>query len=356
MLDYLNLKPQAFGLDISDFSLKIIKLEKRGGLMALASFGEKTIKPGIIEEGEIKDGEALTEILREACKEVQGKRLNTKYVVASLPEERAFLQVIQMPKMKEDELKKAIRFEAENYVPLPIDNVYLDSQIVTPIVNHLDHLDALITALPQKTVDPYVTVLKRSGLKPLVLEMESQAISRALIAGGATTKSVLLIDMGASNTRLSIFAGHSLRFTSSIAFACRKLTETIAEALKISFQQAEKLKIQEGLDGQEILKPILTELAATIEKHLEYYQGYAAHEHLPSTGKEIEKIILSGGGANLKGLSEFLSARLKLPVELGNPWINIMPSPIKEVPELPYSESLRYTTALGLALQGLKYD
>lgn len=354
MLDYLDLKPQAFGIDISDFSLKIIKLEKRGGFLSLASFGEKAIKPGIVQEGEIKNSQALVEILREAYKEVQGKKLTTKYVVVSLPEEKAFLQVIQMPKMKEEELKKAVRFEAENYVPLPIDKVYLDSQIVVPVVNHLDHLDALITALPQKTVDPYVIALRQSGLKPLVLEMESQAISRALIKGGRTLKPVLLIDLGASNTRISIFAGNSLRFTSSISFSCRKLTEVIAEAAQITFEKAEKLKIKTGLGEQEILKPTLAELAVEIEKHIEYYQSYSAHEHLASAGKGVDKIILSGGGANLKGLSDFLSVQLKLPVELGNPWVNIMPSPIKEVPEIPYSESLRYTTALGLALRGLK--
>ena len=159
--------------------------------------------------------------------------------------------------------------------------------------------------------------------------------------------------MGASSTRLSVFAGNSLRFTSSITFSCRKLTEALAEKLKINFQQAEKIKTKEGLEGQETLKPILAELTSEIEKHIEYYQNYSSHEHLPSSGKEIEKIILSGGGANLKGLSDFLAMKLKLPVELGNPWVNILPSPLKEVPELAYDESLRYTAALGLAITGL---
>ncbi len=363
MLDFLNLKPSAFGLDISDFSLKIVKLEKKGKFFGLASFGEKEITPGIIEKGEIKDEKSLTKIIKEALGEVKGKSLDTQYVIASLPEEKAFLQVIQMPIMREEELKKAVRFEAENYVPLSIDKVCLDSQIVPAALDHLDHLDVLITALPKKTVDPYVGCLKKAGLKPLALEMESQAIYRALIDGGMTLKPVLLIDLGASRTGFSIFSGYSLRFTSSVPVSSRKFTQAIANDLKIDFQKAEELKINEGIGGNKegrknhkALEPLLMELVGEIEKHIEYYQTHSTHDHLPSGDKKIEKIILCGGGANLKGLSDFLSIELKLPVERGNPWTNILPDPLREVPQLPYEESLRYTTALGLAQRGLNHD
>lgn len=179
MLDALNLKPEAFGLDISDLSLKIVKLKKKGKFFSLSSFGETEIKPGIISGGEIKDGKALSKMISLALKNVSGEKLKTKYVVASLPEEKSFLQVIQLPRMKEEELKKAVYFEAENYVPLPIDRVYLDSQIVPPLTNHLDHLDVLIAALPKKTVDPYLSSLKEAGLQPIFFEIESQAIARA---------------------------------------------------------------------------------------------------------------------------------------------------------------------------------
>ena len=75
---------------------------------------------------------------------------------------------------------------------------------------------------------------------------------------------------------------------------------------------------------------------------------------MPLDNKEVEKILLCGGGANLKGLANFLALELKSPVELGNPWINILPEPLKEIPELPYEKSLSYTSTLGLALRGIK--
>ena len=373
MFGILTLKPEAFGLDISDLSLKIIKLKKIKNGFDLATFGEQNLKPGIIKGGEIKDEKALSEVIKEALNKVQGEKLKTKYVIASLPEEKGFLQVIQMPRMSEEELKSAVIYEAENYIPLPIEEVYLDSQVIQPVHNHLDHFDVLIAALPEKTVDPYLSALKMAKLEPVSLEIESLSISRALIKGGVATVPVLLIDLGATRTSFIIFSGHSLRFTSSIPVSSGNFTEIIAKALGVDLSEAEKLKIKYGLEEKiqikikngtekktgrgkifEALIPPLVDLIQQIKRYLDYYQTHASHEHLPPNGKGVSKILLCGGGANLKGLPELLSLELKIPVELGNPWVNILPESLKEVPELPLEKSLAFTTALGLALCGIK--
>ena len=372
MLKFLTLKSEAFGLDISDLSLKIIKLKKKGKFLSLAAFGEEEIKPGIIKEGEIKDEEALVKILKEALTKVKGEKLKTKYVIASLPEEKAFLQVIQMPKMSEEDLKSAVIYEAENYIPLPIEEVYLDSQIVPLVYDHLDHFDILIAALPKKTVDPYLSCLKKAGLSPLAFEIESQAIARALIKDEVSPFPILLIDLGQTRTSFIIFSGHSLRFTSSIPVSARSFTEIISKVLKVNLAEAEKLKIKYGLEEKielkikdkktevkkergevfEALVPVLVDLIQQIKRYLEYYRTHASHEHLPPDGKGVAKILLCGGGANLKGLPELLSLELKIPTELGDPWINIPEG--KKMEKLPFEKSLGYATAIGLALRGLK--
>lgn len=386
MLDFLTLKPESFGLDISDLSLKIVKLKKRGKFLGLASFCEVKIKPGIINKGEIKDEKTLIKIIQNSLLKVKGEKLRTNYVIASLPEEKAFLQVIQMPKMKKEELKKAIYFEAENYIPFPIDEVYLDSQIVRPFYNHINHFDTLIAALPKKIVDSYISCFKGAGLIPQVLEIESQGISRALIKKGVSPFPILLIDLGASRTSFIIFSGYSLRFTSSVPVSSQKFTEDISKTLKIDLKEARKLKIKYGIKFKdrkigrkvfEAISPALADLIEQIKKYLNFYEGHTNHEHLSSrrtsivhdkhnqkrkthflggwsNKNKIKKIFLSGGGANLKGLTEYLSSEFLLPVELGNPWINILPEPLKEVPELSFEESLSYTTALGLALRGIQ--
>lgn len=373
MMEFLSLKPEAFGLDISDLSLKIVKLKRKGKFLNLASFGEEEIKPGIIKEGEIKDEEKLAEIIKSAIKKVKGEKIKTKYVIASLPEEKAFLQVIQMPRLSEEDLKSAIIYEAENYIPLPIEEVYLDFQIVPPVYNHLDHFDVLIAALPKKIINSYCSCLKLAGLQPLAFEIESQAIARALIKDEKTTQPVLLIDLGATRTSFIIFSGYSLRFTSSIPISGQIFTQIISKNLGINMKEAERLKIKFGLGKKIILKmedkklkkikergeifealiPALIDLVQQIKRHLEYYKTHSSHEHLSQNGKGVSKILLCGGGANLKGLPEFLSLETNLSVELGNPLINILPEK-KEFPNLSFEESLRYTTALGLALRNFR--
>ena len=320
-MKFLTLRTEAFGLDISNSSLKIVKLKESGNFYKLASFGETPLEPGIIQEGEVHNQEKLTQTIKQVVKEVSGEKIKTKYFVASLPEEKAFLQVIQMPKIASEDLKSAIIYEAENYIPLPIAQVYLDFQIVRPTSNNLDHFDVLIAAFPKKIIDSYILCFKRAGLMPQVLEIESQAIARALVKGEISRQPLLLINFALNKTELIIFSGSSIRFTSSFP---------------INSQQS-------------------TELAFQIKKYLDFYQTHASHEHLPPDGKGVvEKIIICGEGENLKELPYFFSKELKIEAELGKPWVNVLADSKKEPPNFSLEKSLSFTTVLGLALMGMK--
>ena len=323
MLNFLNLKTEAFGLDINGSALKIVKLKKKRGFFELVSYNNTAVKPGVIENGEIKDEESLIKIIKDAQNTVKGEKLNTKYVVASLPEEKSFLQVIQMPKMKEEELRSAVSFEAENYIPLPIDQVYLDFEVISPIVDHLNHFDVLIVAMPKIVVDSYASCFKKAGLIPSVLEVESQSMARALVKDQTSNFPLIMLDIGENNICFTAFAGRSIRFTSSI---------------HISSKDLEKSKT-----------PVLKELLSEVEKYLSFYQDHIFHEHLPQN-IGTAKIILCGDGADLKGLPDFLSKELKTTVELGNPLLNI---PSKRIDDAFRKKSLIFATALGLALRGI---
>ena len=366
MTEILNLKPEAFGLDISDSSLKIIKLKKKRKGFGLASLGEQRIKDGTIKDGEIKNQEELIKIIKESILRVEGEKLRTKYVVCSLPEEKSFLKIIQMPKMREEDLKMAVRYEAENHIPLSLDEVCLDSQIIIPIKDHLNHTDVLIVAFPKNIIDSYVYCLKEAGLQPVVMELESTAIVRALVEKEVSHFPLFLIDIGVDKTSFIIFSGCSLRFTSFISISSNTFTDAIAKNLKIGREEAERIKLKYGSDSKsaknkktfESLLPILTDLTEQIKRYLLFYQTHASHEHLNIESQGVKKIILCGGGANISGLPAFLSEKLGCSVELGNPWINILSKTQKESSLISYKNSLKYTTAIGLALRGFKekYD
>ena len=362
MLEFFNVNRPAFGLDISDLSVKAVQLQKKKEGFSLSSFGEFQVPAGVIERGQIKQEKELADILKRIRSEVQGEKIQTPYVVASLPEEQAFLQVIQLPRMNEEELKSAVRFEAENYVPYSLDTMEIDFEQVAPVVDHLNHVDVLLAALPKTTVDSYVAVLKAAGLIPLALEIESSAVTRALIQNETAPVPVLVVDLGATRTSFIVFAGYGLRFTASIAVSSSQLTQSIAQSLNIQLAEAEVLKNQYGLEGAdsasgkrvfEALVPPLADLILEIKKHLNYYESHSGHEHLERPVSTIQKIILCGGGANLRGLTQFLLRELHKEVSIGNPWINILPTSLEELPPLSFTESLRYTTAFGLALRAV---
>jgi type IV pilus assembly protein PilM len=322
---------------------------------ALASFNRKEIKKGVIEEGAIKKEDDLITVLQEAVADAKGEKIKTKYCVVSLPETEAYIRVLKLPSLEAKEMSEAIKWEIEANIPMALDEVYFDWQIIKD--DQGKNSDVLVGALPKTLVDPYLQVIKKAGFSPLAFEIESLAIARAVIKS-AWSQPVMIIDLGAKRTSLILFAGLSVWFTCSLPVSNNSLIEEIADSLKIGLKEARNLKfeyglekIKEGKQVYEALEPKLLELAGEIKKYLNYGQD----DLLPKYFSGIGKILICGGGANLKGLDQFFSRHLKINVELGNPWINILDlkSGASELPALPFAESLSFATALGLALRGV---
>ncbi len=356
MFDILNLHPDTFGLDISDFSLKLVSIQKQGDELKLGAVARTSLSDDIIQRGEIKDVGKLAQAIKQLVRKTSG--LKSRYAVVSLPEEKSFVRLLQMPKMSRQEIKSAVRFEAENYIPFSLEKVYLDSQIIQPLNGAPDYIEILLSALPKKTVDPYVAVIYRAGLVPVAMETESQAIIRALLKKQKTKNSVLIADIGTTCTNFSVYFGNSLRFTSFIPFSSNKLTQAIAKALNTDLKQAQKLKFsygfqQSGNTGKKVfdaLSPVLTAFSQEIKKHIDYYQTHVKYEETSGEEREVKKFLLCGGGANLRGLVSFLSQTTGLFVQKGNPLINLPAEDGKANPEIR-EKFLPYTAAIGLALR-----
>jgi len=350
---------QGFGIDLSDLSIKIVNLKKKGDDFELASFGRQEITAGLIENGEIKKESELIEIIKKSVKEVSGETLKTKYCVVSLPETESFVRLVNLPLMKKEEVAEAIKWEIEANIPLSLPEIYYDWHMLDPVAARQEHLDVLIGVLPKKTVDPYLSVLKKADLKPLAFEIESLAIARSLVPNGCCEKTLILIDLGAKKTSLVIFSGQTVYFTASLPISNSSIIATLSEKLKIDADKAKQIKIEQGLDYKnpaslvlQALSPSLNEMTEKIRDYINYYQ-----EHLPvALGTEsntVNEIILCGGGANFSGLPEFITSKLNLAVSIGNPWVNVFKGPSPNIPGLPLSEALSFTTAIGLAIRGL---
>ncbi len=381
-MSILNFRESAFGLDISNKSIKFLQLSKKGRSFKLGAFGKIELPPGILQKGRILNPEILVKYLKELLSKKQ--RSLSREVIVSLPENEVFSQVIQMPKMTQQELEKAVVFEAENYIPLPSSEMYLDFEIVEPVKDHLDHIDVFLAAASRKVVEEYLLVLKSAGLRPLAFEPESRAIFRAVIPKEKALFPTLILDLGETRTNFCIVAGRAVRFSGSMTFSGELIDQKIIQDLKVTKEKAKdiikkygildtfnpvlKLKAIQTKTGQiqfssqlvsgkklaEILAPILSDFIKEIWRYLAFYSEHALHEHLPETNKgKIREIIITGGLANFKGLKEFLQKELGLKVQLANPWVNVLVPPLNSMPELDLAQSQQYTTAIGLALRGV---
>jgi len=359
MFDLLNLNPNTFGLDISDRTLKIVKLKKQANKLRFSAINESFLPFGIIHQGEIRDEKKLAQAIKQLISKTHD--LNTRHVIVSLPEEKSFVRLIEMPKMSKQEIKSAVSFEAENHIPFSAEKVYLDSQIIKSFNRDSNNIEVLLAALPKKTVNSYVSAIYRAGLIPTSMETESQATVRALIKGQETKAPIFIIDIGATCSNFSVYFGNSIRFTSFIPFSSNKLNIAITENMKIEPSKAEELKASYGFRKKgtmakklfKIMLPILTEFSWEIKKHIDYYQAHVKDSEFSTNGNQVRKILLCGGGANLYGLIKFLSEETGLIVEKGNPLINL-PLEDKEIKDiLRRQKLLSYTTAIGLALRDL---
>ncbi len=356
-MNLFSSKLESFGLDISDFSLRLAMFKKQGGVIRLSSFAEGKIPADVFTGGQIKKEKALADIIKKTLTKVKGEKITTKYVVASLPEEKSFLDIIQVPQVGDKDLENTVKFEASNHIPVPLEEVSFGFKKIASEQPKTakDLQEVLIAATNRDIVVSYTKVLRLSGLVPLALEIEGLAVVRALVKRDSSLqKPILIIDLGGSRTSFLIFSGQSLRFTSTIPVSSRGLTEVLSQKLKISVSDAEKLKVNEGLTGNkknfQIMTPLLLNLVSQIRTHLGYYRSHVAKSKLANKGT-IDKILLCGSGANLKGLAVFLADQLKIEVEPGNPWVNVLKEPLKEKPEIDFEKSLCFTTAIGLALK-----
>ena len=353
-----KITPKPFGLDLSDRSFKIAELSRKKGKFVLENFGEASIEEGLMQDGEIHSEGKLARAIRDGLATLKNGSPRSPYVVCSLPEQKTFLRIVQLPQMKKEEVHEAIRWEIEANIPLALTDVYFDWQIISPIHKRVRHFDILISAAPRDLVDSYTKLLLRAGLKPFSFELESVALARCVIKNGISEKPVMIVDLGRTRTSFIIYAGGGIRFSSSVQISGDLITENIARDLKISRKEAEDLKQKVGFSRDnkkvfEVIVPALTDLKQQIAKYIAFYADHAEHIH-DGTFK-IDTILLSGGGARLKGIGAYLTSSLKAQAMVADPFANVHSPKAEKAAGGSSTEFIQYTTALGLALPSAQH-
>ncbi len=344
---------KAFGLDISDRSLRLIQLKGTYHHPKVQLYNEVKLPIGCLENGEVKKSDEFLALLTKLIKTRQGHGRLENEVIAVLPEARSYLKLIHLedmdPQTKKEEITEKLVNELPQHIPLDLKDLFFDWQIV----NSNEHsLDLLVGAAPKTIVDSYVNLLTQAGLIPTVLEIEAAAIARMLDKSQATNNAQIVIDIGANRTGLFMFDQTTIIFTVSLPISGNKITSLITQAVDLDWQQAEQAKIVCGLDEKKCQGAVLEIFQETIDE-LDYqiHQAVAYYQNNFNQVKPIERIILTGGGANFINIDKVLEEKLKIKTVISQPWQKLTnPNHTFFTP----SRSQSFTTALGLGLRGLK--
>ncbi len=350
------------GVDIGSSSIKVIEIKKKRGRIVLKTYGELALGPyGGLEIGRAvalppeKLTEALKDILREA-------KATTLICGTALPLSASLITFITIPAVPDDQVGNVVSIEARKYIPVPLNEVLLDYSIVpheetyvAPAVagnvnvqNPPANREVLVVAIHNDYINEYQSVMAGSGLTPSFYEIEIFSSIRALIDQGAGTS--MIFDMGARTTKLYIVERGILKSSHIVGKGSQDITLALSKAMSITAAEAESLKRNHGLKGGPEYKE-LTEIITVNLDYIFYEANSALLAYQKKSGKNVSRVILSGGGVQLKGLTDLAKISFQTEVVYGNPFDKL------ETPAILSEEFSKigpeFSVAIGTALRRL---
>ena len=339
----------ACGIEINDDELKIVQLKKKKGKYRISSWNKIKLPKGVVQGFEIKDANRFSVILNDALSNAMGSKIKSRKAVVSIPEQGIFLRILSIPAAEDEEVGEVIKWELEANIPVSIDGVYYDWQIVEKSERKMK---VLVVACTKKKIDNVVKAFDVAGIELQALEADSIANGRSVLPS-SNSKPTLIIDVGLKGTGYFIYHKGYPVFSSSGSISGKFFTDAISKYYKVEWKKAESYKQRIGLgSGQEekeeiekVYGGLLETLVQEIKKTISFYD-----EKLKSNNEhKVEDIIVCGGGSNLNGLVAYLAVSLKRNVVQGDPWAKIDFD--GEIPPISKEEAQSFVTTIGLSLR-----
>lgn len=335
-----------FGLDIGFSSVKVMQLEPTSkGTLKLVGYGIGSFDPGVIKDGIILDYDKLAGSIKELFERNIVGEITTKRVALSIPAILTYTHSINLPLVKDSELKEAVELESEQYIPQPLEELYLDYEVTAKTDKNTEILSV---AVPKKIVDSYLALLDVLGLEAISFDTSISSSGRLFrtLELNSDIPSVL-IDFGSISADITIFDKINI-VSGTIPAGGDTFTNIIAQKLGVSREEAHIIKTKYGISKSkkqaeliEIVQPELDQLVREVKRMMRYYSG-----RTESKGK-IGQVITMGGGANMPGLSDYLTNALRLPVRTYDPWQNF---DLHKLQAPDQNEKSVYATVAGLCL------
>ena len=350
------LNPPAVGIDISDASIKWLGLTKDLHEYRIATYGELELSDGVVVKGLVQDVAELAKALREIKPHLGGFGC----AHAALPEEAAYIFSMNVPfGSSNEQILGMIEFEFEGRVPIPPSAAVYDYSVIGGEGRTGDASTEIgVVVFPREFVESYITAFDLAGITLLSLETEARSIARAVSTGAVDEPITLLVDFGRGRTGFAVVKRGVPIFTSTVEVGGEEMTHAVMNKLSLTRGEAEVFKNDQGLvadagpksPGVEVMMGAASALADEVARHYHYWDT-RRNEH-GERMTPVGRVLLVGGSSNLKGLADYIAARVQAPTNRANVWLHVC-SFDEYIPPIDRRTSLQYATTVGLALRGL---
>ena len=335
------------GIDIGTNTIKVVSISKEGEKLVVDAVGEAKTPRVEWARGD-KNNKAIDEVAQAVKKLLWDLKMKRGKAVACLPEDAVVSRLIRLPPLKETEIRDALKFEAETFVPYPLDQVSIDYEIVE--TDQAGRTMVFAIAAKNDLIQTYIKLFKSVGVELIALESPAVAIKRSVSRAVTVPGGVMVIDMGEKFSDIVMLDKGKVYFTRSMSVGGESITRAISMNLGLDMASAEEYKKAYGMKPEELegkirkaMEPIFVSMTEERRKAITLFQD--------EYGK-IDVLALSGGGANLPGLAEELTKILGLEVQRVQPFLK-METKNLQLPMDLNTEGCRFTQAVGLALRGL---
>ncbi len=337
------------GLDIGFSSIKVVSLEKDGNLAKLKTLGSiPSPVPGILSDSDT-DLEAVAESIKKLLSATQ---ITERDIIAALPESKVFTRIIDdLPYLDDNELSSAIKYAAEEFIPMPVAEVNLNWQVLYRSDKKAKETRTvvMVVASPKNMVLKYIKVLDLAGCKPKALETETIAVTRAIVGNNPISPDTLIVQLGATTTDFAVVSKGLVWLTRSISTGGLALTRSLAQHFNFEMPQAEEYKKVYGMNKDQLggkvfeaLKPVADIIMGETKRVIQAFEAKYPQN-------SIKRVVLSGGGAKLPGFVIYFASNLGLEVQEADPWFSIQKD--KNITAKLAQEAPSYSVAVGLALR-----
>ncbi|MBN9374654.1 MAG: type IV pilus assembly protein PilM [Cellulomonas sp.] len=345
---------RVIGLDIGSSAVRAAELEFGGGARSgksaptLVRVGEVALPLGAVRDGEVVQPTTVSQALRQLWSRA---KFESKDVIIGVGNQRVLVRDLDLPAMPLAQLKSSLPFQVGDMLPMSADEALLDYYPIGEVDGPQGRMvRGMLVAAQRDTVTSNVLAVEGAGLRPVMVDLNGFALLRALARGEFAEPTTAFVDVGATITTVVIAAGGVPRLVRSLPSGGQHVTAAVASALNVAVPEAENLKREIGVgfsvppDRQpaaEAIGAVVRTLVESVRNTFVYYQSN-------SPGATIDVLVLTGGGAHLPGLGQYMSSATRLPATLGNPIATLRQgkSAARDVP--PGRESL-LALSIGLA-------